>query len=225
MASERLFLSHAWAKDKLGRDNHERVARLNDGLRARKVATWFDAQGDMAKNALPAMTDGIDNSSAVAIFVTREYVEKAISTNKRIARQSAMERAVRLSGHMTHFLANQKERLSHGIAEETPKAPARRKKAQQRRLMSRLAQGPKHREVAARYGTAQAEIVLKVVDTASTFCPLLSSTADRVATLDVLLAFATVSVSAPFPYVRPKLLKTVNFALSSCTKVMSTLRQ
>ncbi len=63
-----------------------------------------------------------------------------------------------------------------------------------------------HREVAARYGTAQAEIVLKVVDTASTFCPLLASTADRVATLDVLLAFATVSMSAPLPYVRPTLL-------------------
>ena len=87
---------------------------------------------------------------------TREYVEKAISTNKRIARQSAMERAVRLSRHMTHFLANQKERLSHGIAEEKPKAPARRKKAQQRRLMSRLAQGPKHREVAARRTVAKA---------------------------------------------------------------------
>ena len=58
MASEQLFLSHAWAKDKLGRDNHKRVARLNDGLRARKVATWFDAQGDMAGNTLQAMTNG-----------------------------------------------------------------------------------------------------------------------------------------------------------------------
>ena len=76
MASERLFLSHAWAKDTLGRDNHERVARLNDGLRARKLATWFDAQGDMTGNTLQAMTNGIDESSAVAVFVTREYIEK-----------------------------------------------------------------------------------------------------------------------------------------------------
>ena len=76
MASERLFLSHAWAKDTLGRDNHKRVARLNDGLRARKLGTWFDAQGDMAGNTLQAMTNGIDESSAVAVFVTREYIEK-----------------------------------------------------------------------------------------------------------------------------------------------------
>ena len=76
MASERLFLSHAWANDTLGRDNHERVARLNDGLRARKLATWFDAQGDMAGNTLQAMTNGIDESSVVAVFVTREYIEK-----------------------------------------------------------------------------------------------------------------------------------------------------
>ena len=76
MASERLFLSHAWAKDTLGRDNHERVARLNAGLRARKLQTWFDAQGDMAGNTLQAMTNGIDESSAVAVFVTREYIEK-----------------------------------------------------------------------------------------------------------------------------------------------------
>ena len=76
MANERLFLSHAWAKDTLGRDTHERVARLNAGLRARKVETWFDAQGDMAGNTLQAMTNGIDESSAVAVFVTRAYIEK-----------------------------------------------------------------------------------------------------------------------------------------------------
>ena len=75
MASERLFLSHAWAKDKLGRDNHEQVGRLEDGLRARKL-TWFGAQGDMAGNSVQAITKGTNESSAVAVSVTREHIEK-----------------------------------------------------------------------------------------------------------------------------------------------------
>eukprot|EP00935_MAST-01C_sp_MAST-1C-sp1_P001983 g1983.t1 len=76
MASEKLFLSHAWAKDKLGRNNHERVARINKGLKERQINTWFDSQGDMQGNIMQAMTEGIEECSLVAVCITREYIEK-----------------------------------------------------------------------------------------------------------------------------------------------------
>jgi hypothetical protein len=42
----KVFLSHAWAKDELGRDNHERVKEMNRLLKMQGMETWFDEQGD-----------------------------------------------------------------------------------------------------------------------------------------------------------------------------------
>jgi hypothetical protein len=79
----KVFLSHAWANDKLGRNNHDRVARINRGLQQRKIATWFDDQGDMKGNTLQAMTNGIDECSIVIVFVTREYIHKVHEGSSR----------------------------------------------------------------------------------------------------------------------------------------------
>lgn len=34
MVKTDVFLTHDWGKDELGRDNHSRVAAVNDGLKA-----------------------------------------------------------------------------------------------------------------------------------------------------------------------------------------------
>jgi len=71
------------------------------------------------------------------------------------------------------------------------------------RVLSSLAE--EYSELCAAYDTAQRDIVGKVLDTTSTFCPVVSDCQTLIAELDVLLCFAHVSVSAPEPYVRPKL--------------------
>jgi len=70
-----LFLSHNWGKDSLGRDNHNRVAKLNDALKKAHVITWFDAE-QLGGHIGQAMTDGIDSCEQVAVFVTRRYIDK-----------------------------------------------------------------------------------------------------------------------------------------------------
>lgn len=64
----------------------------------------------------------------------------------------------------------------------------------------------RYKDLSARYTTEQTSLVSKVVDTAATFCPLVAELGRLLSKLDVLLAFASVSVSAPEPYVRPTLL-------------------
>lgn len=38
-----VFLTHDWGKDEQGRDNHARVSKVNDWLKANGVITWFDS--------------------------------------------------------------------------------------------------------------------------------------------------------------------------------------
>ena len=52
------------------------MSRINEGLRERRIDTWFDSQGDMRGDTLQAMTEGIDECSLVAVCITREYIEK-----------------------------------------------------------------------------------------------------------------------------------------------------
>jgi hypothetical protein len=72
----KVFLSHAWARDRLGRDNHARVKEMNELLKAEGVETWFDDQGDMQGDTLLAMTNGIDNADMIVVCITREYINK-----------------------------------------------------------------------------------------------------------------------------------------------------
>ena len=37
------FLTHDWGKDELGRDNHQRVLKINAYLKNRGLITWFDS--------------------------------------------------------------------------------------------------------------------------------------------------------------------------------------
>ena len=70
-----VFLSHDWGTDEQGRSNHERVAQVNAALKRAGLVTWFDEErmrGDIVKQ----MTDGIDRSSVVLVFVTRNYIRK-----------------------------------------------------------------------------------------------------------------------------------------------------
>ena len=38
-----VFLSHNWGLDELGRNNHERVSKLNTALKHCNILTWFDS--------------------------------------------------------------------------------------------------------------------------------------------------------------------------------------
>jgi len=38
-----VFLSHDWGLDELGRNNHERVSKLNTALKNCNILTWFDS--------------------------------------------------------------------------------------------------------------------------------------------------------------------------------------
>ena len=70
-----VFLAHCWGKDGSGRDNHARVSRMNDKLKARGVTTWFDADR-MVGNIQQQMAEGIDSTCCMLIFITEAYHDK-----------------------------------------------------------------------------------------------------------------------------------------------------
>ena len=70
-----LFLSHNWGNDCLGRDNHSRVANLNEALKKADMKTWFD-EDNLEGHIGQGMTDGIDKSDYVAVFITEKYIDK-----------------------------------------------------------------------------------------------------------------------------------------------------
>lgn len=75
-----VFLSHDWGTDEHGRSNHDRVTRINKGLKSRGLVTWFDSdrmEGDLVK----AMCDGIDHASIIIVFVTKRYMDKVNGDN------------------------------------------------------------------------------------------------------------------------------------------------
>lgn len=71
----RLFLSHAWRADCLGRDTHARVRTLNRALRRRGVDTWFD-EDEMHGDIDAAMALGLEGSDVVVVLLTRAYADK-----------------------------------------------------------------------------------------------------------------------------------------------------
>lgn len=70
-----VFLSHNWGQDEEGRDNHARVMELSKALQEVKIRSWMDAD-QMDGHIGQAMTDGIDASNQVAVFITRRYIDK-----------------------------------------------------------------------------------------------------------------------------------------------------
>ena len=61
--------------DERGRSNHERVSRVNAALQAAGLVTWFDEER-MHGDVVAQMTDGIDHSSLVLVFITHNYINK-----------------------------------------------------------------------------------------------------------------------------------------------------
>jgi len=70
------FLSHDWGSDELGRQNHVRVKEVASALAASGLHPWLDEahlEGDVNQK----MTEGIEHSACVVVFVTSKYIEKA----------------------------------------------------------------------------------------------------------------------------------------------------
>jgi hypothetical protein len=75
-----VFLSHDWGMDERLRSNHLRVKKLNDFLKKHNIITWFD-EDRMKGNIRDTMTEGIEMSKCVLIFVTQKYMMKVGSGN------------------------------------------------------------------------------------------------------------------------------------------------
>jgi hypothetical protein len=76
-----VFLSHSWGRDSHGRDTHELVALVNEGLKQRGLVTWFDAERITDDLDLD-MTAGIDGSAVFLSFLTEDYCKKVNSGNE-----------------------------------------------------------------------------------------------------------------------------------------------
>lgn len=75
-----VFLTHNWSDDLHGRNNHTRVARVNQGLKKRGFITWFDEER-MTGHIRQTMANALYQSMSVAVFITRIYENKINSNN------------------------------------------------------------------------------------------------------------------------------------------------
>ena len=72
----RIFISHAWGMDAIGRDNHERCRQLAKRLKEEyRYHIWID-HAEMYGNIDSAITKGINNSTVVLICLTEKYNSK-----------------------------------------------------------------------------------------------------------------------------------------------------
>jgi hypothetical protein len=76
-----VFLTHTWKKDGEGRDNHQRVQRVNDALKSRGLVTWFDSE-QMTGQIRQTMTDALYSTCCLLVFITREYENKVNMSEK-----------------------------------------------------------------------------------------------------------------------------------------------
>ena len=76
---KQIFLSHAWRKDKLCRDNHLRVYELSEKLYKCGWSCWVD-EDNIFGNVDVAMTNGIDAADVILICLTEEYFKKVNET-------------------------------------------------------------------------------------------------------------------------------------------------
>eukprot|EP00927_Polykrikos_kofoidii_P052827 TRINITY_DN4681_c0_g1_i3.p1 TRINITY_DN4681_c0_g1~~TRINITY_DN4681_c0_g1_i3.p1 ORF type:complete len:745 (+),score=139.11 TRINITY_DN4681_c0_g1_i3:1458-3692(+) len=71
------FLSHTWARDICGRENHKRVLRVAQSLRRSGLEVFFDEwEMHRYRNFDEAMVDGMRHSAVVVIFITKAYIDK-----------------------------------------------------------------------------------------------------------------------------------------------------
>jgi hypothetical protein len=70
-----IFISHAWGKDLLGRDNHKRCKLIADNLLSKGYTVWFDSY-DLYGNIDSTIMKGINNCKVVIICLTKKYCDK-----------------------------------------------------------------------------------------------------------------------------------------------------
>lgn len=70
-----VFISHAWARDELGRCGHTRARQVAHYLRQRNLRVWID-HDCMGDDIDGSMADGIEQSRVVAVMLTRSYIGK-----------------------------------------------------------------------------------------------------------------------------------------------------
>ena len=75
------FLTHSWAIDTQGRDNHERVSKINAALKLKGYVPWFDEERMGGTRIVSTMCEGIDNAVCVVCFVTAAYIDKVGGKN------------------------------------------------------------------------------------------------------------------------------------------------
>ena len=70
-----VFLSHNWGRDKLDRDNHQRVSIIDKELKRLGYKTWFD-EDNMRGDIDEQMAKGIEKTKCVIVFMTQKYYDK-----------------------------------------------------------------------------------------------------------------------------------------------------
>tara|TARA_B100000927_G_scaffold285483_1_gene275630 strand:+ start:255 stop:989 length:735 start_codon:yes stop_codon:yes gene_type:complete len=73
--TKEIFLSHAWGKDNLDRDNHLRVKQLSKVLEEQGYSVWLD-ENNMIGNIDNSIMKGINNCKVVIICLTENYCNK-----------------------------------------------------------------------------------------------------------------------------------------------------
>ena len=70
-----IFISHAWGKDELDRDNHERCKLIAEKLIINGYTVWVDSN-EMYGNIDSSIMKGINNCKIVLVCLTRKYCDK-----------------------------------------------------------------------------------------------------------------------------------------------------
>ena len=70
-----IFISHAWRKDELDRDNHERCKILANKLINNGYSVWIDSN-DLYGNIDSSIMKGINNCKIVLVCLTKRYCDK-----------------------------------------------------------------------------------------------------------------------------------------------------
>jgi len=69
------FLAHDWGSNANGNKTHQRVKNIRNMLKKKGMNVWFDE--DKLQNDISAeVTQGVDESKKVIIFITRRYIER-----------------------------------------------------------------------------------------------------------------------------------------------------
>lgn len=89
-----VFLSHNWGKDISYRNNHDRVALINEELKKIGYQTWFDTER-IRGGIMKKMSEGIEQAKGVIVFITCRYHEKVSSPNGWDCCHSEFEYALR----------------------------------------------------------------------------------------------------------------------------------